>query len=191
MSKARTLELVAIALVSAAGLLLARSTAFEESASACPRPSRRPSPRLRDTRDAAGAPSLGGKARSPAQIPARGWWAVLKRTLIQFNDHRLMNEAGGVVFFVLLGLFPALAALVSLYGLFADPKTVADHLAMLSTVMPAGSMDILDDQLKTAHIERRQHAQLRGALRFRRVALELQPRHEVAVRRAERGLRRA
>jgi membrane protein len=53
-----------------------------------------------------------------------------------------------VVFFVLLGLFPALAALVSLYGLFADPKTVADHLAMLSTVMPAGSMDILDDQLK-------------------------------------------
>jgi membrane protein len=131
MSKARTLELLAIALVSAAGLVLARGIAPEPT----------PAP-------AAGTPPPGLRALSPAQIPARGWWAVLKRVVMQFNDHRLMNEAGSVVFFVLLGLFPALAALVSLYGLFADPKTVADHLAMLSTVMPAGSMDILDDQLK-------------------------------------------
>jgi membrane protein len=143
MSKARTLELVAIALVSAAGFLLARGadsvTAPADDA---------PAPRVRDRRDAAAAPIPAAKAHSPAQIPPRGWWAVTKRVLMQFNDHRLMYEAGSVVFFVLLGLFPALAALVSLYGLFADPKTVADHLAMLSTVMPAGSMDILDDQLK-------------------------------------------
>ncbi len=103
-------------------------------------------PRLRDMRDAAAAPGA-ATDDSPADIPARGWWAAAERMVEQFNDHRLMYEAGSVVFFVLLAIFPALAAMVSLYALFADPRTVASHLATLSSVMPSGSMDILDHEL--------------------------------------------
>jgi membrane protein len=149
----RTIDLLAIALVSAASLCLVRGAA-PESTGGVNDPGTGAARTGDDHADGAktapgadGEPAAGREARSPAEIPARGWWAVIKRVVTQFNDHRLMYEAGSVVFFVLLALFPALAALVSLYGLFADPKTVADHLAMLSTVMPAGSMDILSNQL--------------------------------------------
>jgi membrane protein len=48
----------------------------------------------------------------------------------------------------LLALFPALAAMVSLYGLYADPATVADHLSALTGLIPGGGMDIINDQIK-------------------------------------------
>ena len=153
MSKPWTIELVAVAVVFAAGALLVRGAAPESAGGIVdPRTGGARSgdfrtDNARTTPSAVSAPASGRGARSPAEIPALGWWSVLKRVVTQFNDHRLMYEAGSVVFFVLLALFPALAALVSLYGLFADPKTVADHLAMLSTVVPAGSMDILSSQL--------------------------------------------
>jgi membrane protein len=128
MSNRRTADFIAIALLSAGALMLARQPVAVQ-------------------RNAATAPDTGEPAGSPAEIPARGWWAVLKRIVRQFNEHRLMYEAASVIFFVLLAVFPALAALVSLYGFFADPKTMADHLTMLASVMPGGSMDILKEQM--------------------------------------------
>jgi membrane protein len=44
-------------------------------------------------------------------------------------------------------LFPALTALVSLYGLVSDPVSINTHLSLLSGVVPAGSVDILRDQV--------------------------------------------
>ncbi len=54
-----------------------------------------------------------------------------------------------MTFFALLAIFPALAALISLYGLFADPRTVANHLASLDGVMPGGGMDLLKEQVRS------------------------------------------
>jgi membrane protein len=145
MIKSRTFELVAIALLSGVGLMLARQPAgqsvLDHAHIDIPSLRNAPPPLPADSGN------TGQGAASPAEIPASGWWAAMKRVVMNFNDHRLMNEAGSVVFFVLLAIFPALAALISLYGLFADPKTVADHLAALSTIMPGGSMDILRDQM--------------------------------------------
>jgi membrane protein len=44
-------------------------------------------------------------------------------------------------------LFPAIAALVALYGLFADPTTIVTHLDSLSGVLPGGGIEILRDEL--------------------------------------------
>ena len=55
--------------------------------------------------------------------------------------------AAGVAFFSLLSLFPAVTALVSLYGLFADAGTMADHLATLAELMPPGAFDIVREQI--------------------------------------------
>ncbi|ONG44341.1 ribonuclease [Pseudoroseomonas deserti] len=90
----------------------------------------------------------GRRARSPAQIPARGWWSILKRTAIEANEDRVMTEAAGITFYALLSVFPALTALVSIYGLFADPATVATHLQQLAGFVPEGGLNILDEQLK-------------------------------------------
>lgn len=95
----------------------------------------------------------GRAADSPADIPAQGWWDVLKRTARKVSDNRLLTEAAGITFYTLLSLFPGLAALVSLYGLVADPVTIADHLSMLAGLIPAGGMDIITTQLRalTSH----------------------------------------
>ncbi|MBV9784395.1 MAG: YihY/virulence factor BrkB family protein [Acidisphaera sp.] len=94
-----------------------------------------------------GATSAGRDADSPSQIPARGWWAILKRVAGQFSDDRIMAEAAGIIFFALLAIFPAIAALVSLYGLFADPATVSDQLSAIAGFVPGGGMDIIKDQV--------------------------------------------
>jgi len=90
----------------------------------------------------------GADADSPGEIPARGWWQVLQRVVSQFIDHRLMSEAAGITFYILLALFPALAALVSLYGLFADPAIISQHLSQMQGIVPGGGMDLIDDQVK-------------------------------------------
>jgi membrane protein len=79
--------------------------------------------------------------------PAASWTAILKRTFAEFLDDRILALAAGVTYYVLLALFPALTALVSLYGLFADPATISQHLDSVSGLVPAGAIQIISDQL--------------------------------------------
>jgi membrane protein len=90
----------------------------------------------------------GRQANSPSEIPARGWWAILKRTANQVSEDRVMTEAAGITFYTLLALFPAIAALISIYGFFADPAAVAGHLSAVSGIVPGGGMQIIEEQVQ-------------------------------------------
>ncbi len=90
----------------------------------------------------------GREADSPAEVPAQGWKDILLRTYAEINDDRVTLIAAAVTYFLLLAIFPALTAFVSLYGLFTDPATVGEHLSALSKVVPEGGMAIIDEQLK-------------------------------------------
>src|SRR5205823_1815821 len=63
----------------------------------------------------------GRLATTPSEIPARGWKDILLRVYNNISEHRVVALAAGVTFYALLAIFPAIAALVSIYGLFADP----------------------------------------------------------------------
>jgi membrane protein len=63
------------------------------------------------------------------------------------SDDRILANAAAVSFYVLLALFPGIAALVSIYGLFADPGTIVSHLDSMSGVLPGGAVDVVRDQL--------------------------------------------
>jgi len=89
----------------------------------------------------------GRSARSPLRIPARGWKDIFWRTYTQIGDDRLLAVAAGAVFYMLLALFPAITALVSLYGLLADPATINDHLLLLQGVMPEAAIGIVKEQV--------------------------------------------
>ena len=102
-----------------------------------------------DAKREVGTSGAGSEANSPAQIPPRGWWDVLKRVYAGFNDDRLMTEAAGVTFYTLLAIFPAIATLVSLYGMVSDPVSVNDQLASLQGIVPGGGLDILTQQVKS------------------------------------------
>ena len=90
----------------------------------------------------------GRRAETPTEIPARGWKDIAWRVYEQFTQDRVMSEAAGVTYYALLALFPAIAALVSIYGLFADPGTIESNLNALSGVLPGGALEVVSDQVK-------------------------------------------
>lgn len=63
------------------------------------------------------------------------------------QDDRLVSVAAGVTFYLLLAMVPGIAALVSIYGLFADPGTMRDHLNSLSGLLPGGAVDVVGEQI--------------------------------------------
>ena len=89
----------------------------------------------------------GRLARTPLQIPLAGWKDILLRTYQQIDEDRLLATAAGVVFYGLLAIFPAITALVSSYGLFADPSTISANLQSLALMLPEGSFVIVQDQI--------------------------------------------
>ncbi|MBJ6123966.1 YihY/virulence factor BrkB family protein [Microvirga splendida] len=96
---------------------------------------------------AANEKGRGRSADTPTEIPSRGWKDILWRTYEEFGKDRVMSVAAGVTYYALLAIFPAIAALVSLYGLFADPATLQDHLNAMAGVLPGGALDIIREQV--------------------------------------------
>ena len=61
--------------------------------------------------------------------------------------HRVLAIAAGVTFYALLAIFPAIAAIVALYGLFADTHTIVTQLNSMAGVLPGGAIDVIGDQV--------------------------------------------
>ena len=97
--------------------------------------------------DQAPLPRIPGAPESPWELSRASWIAVFKRVIREFSVDRVTSVAGGVTFFGLLALFPAITALVSIYGLLADPSTIADSLTMLDRVLPAGAIELIAGQI--------------------------------------------
>jgi membrane protein len=58
-----------------------------------------------------------------------------------------MLVAAGVTFYCLLAIFPAIAALVAIYGFFSDPASISSQVDKLSGVMPGGALDVIRNQM--------------------------------------------
>ncbi|MDM7954820.1 YihY/virulence factor BrkB family protein [Blastomonas sp.] len=89
----------------------------------------------------------GAAAHSPLQMPRSAWWAIFKRVYVMNGVHNLALLAAGVAFFAFLAFVPLIAVVVLLYGLIADPATVASSLDLLTDVAPAEVLTILREQL--------------------------------------------
>jgi membrane protein len=89
----------------------------------------------------------GRKAEKPHQIPASGWRDIALRVKDEQKKDNLSIVAAGVAFYSLLAIFPALAALVSIYGLVADPAELQRHIATVGRLLPPDAFRILDQQL--------------------------------------------
>src|SRR5450755_3088503 len=92
-------------------------------------------------------PGRGRFSSNPLQIPWAGWKDILWRTYLRSDEDRLLATAAGVVFFGLLAVFPAITALVSCYGLFANASTIGANLQTLALMLPEGSFQIVQDQI--------------------------------------------
>ncbi|MFE6401028.1 YihY/virulence factor BrkB family protein [Streptomyces alboflavus] len=83
----------------------------------------------------------------PTELPARSWWAVLRRTGKEFLDDELADRAAALTYYGVLSLFPALLVLVSLLGVIGQSatRTVLDNLQQLA---PGAVRDLLGDAVR-------------------------------------------
>src|SRR3954466_12105368 len=88
-------------------------------------------------------------AEKPTEIPWRGWKQIVKRAWAENKADNMPIIGGGVAFFAFLSIFPALIALISIYGLVASPASVAKQVESLSTQLPNSAADLIGKQLKS------------------------------------------
>jgi membrane protein len=96
----------------------------------------------------------GGEAERPTGIPLRGWLQIAKRGWKEAKADQLPLLAAGVAFYAFLGIFPALIAVVSIYGLFADPSTIGNQLNSLTATLPDQAKHVITDQVSTLASQR-------------------------------------
>jgi membrane protein len=87
-------------------------------------------------------------AEKPTDIPLKGWKQIVKRAWAENSADNMPIIAGGVAFFGFLSIFPALIAMISLYGLVASPATVARQVEDLSAQLPESAATLIETQLK-------------------------------------------
>jgi membrane protein len=66
--------------------------------------------------------------QAPTELPARGWFAALKRVGPRLKELNIPLLASGVAFWAMLSIFPAMLALIAIYGLVADPNQVGQQV---------------------------------------------------------------
>jgi membrane protein len=75
----------------------------------------------------------------PTDLPGRSWWAILKRTVKEFQDDNLTDWAAALTYYGVMSLFPMLVVLVALLGLVGQESTIA---TMTDSLRAAGLNDV-------------------------------------------------
>ncbi len=89
----------------------------------------------------------GYRAESPREIPKSGWKDVFTRVKNQLSTDNIDIVSAGVAFYFFLAVFPAIAALVSIYGLVTDPGQVEQQMNQLTAVLPEQAHQMLSERL--------------------------------------------
>ena len=90
----------------------------------------------------------GRDAERPRDIPKAGWRDILLRSKDEMARDHVSMIAAGVAFYGLLALFPAIAALISLWGLAFDPQAIEQQIEKLSGALPQQASEIIKEQAK-------------------------------------------
>jgi membrane protein len=91
----------------------------------------------------------GRTATHPSEIPKRGWRDIGARVWQNLGRDNTSLVSAGIGLHALLAAFPALAVLVSLYGMFASPADVARDLQPFLGVLPGDAAKLITDQLQS------------------------------------------
>ncbi|MCS2609621.1 YihY/virulence factor BrkB family protein [Halomonas dongshanensis] len=88
----------------------------------------------------------GRRAKTPREIPARGWRDIAWRVFKEMQEDHITILSSGVAFYALLALFPAIGAVISLAGLLFDPFEAAVQVRELVRFMPPEAAGLIDQQ---------------------------------------------
>lgn len=77
------------------------------------------------------------------------WTALAKAVKARMDDHNLTLVAAGVAFYSFLAFIPALVAVVSLYGLVANPADVTRQVDDLAGALPDEARAFMTSQIQS------------------------------------------
>jgi membrane protein len=83
----------------------------------------------------------------PSAMPRPGSAQILADVWADIDRDHVSIMAAGVAFYTMLSIFPGMSALISIYGLIADPTVIERQVAVLSEVLPQDVLRLLSDQL--------------------------------------------
>jgi membrane protein len=92
----------------------------------------------------------GHRASTPWQMPREAWKDIAARTYKRTWDDNIGLVAAGVAFYGFFALLSLLGAVVMIYGLVAEPRTVIAHMQNLTTILPNDIAVLIGQQLMTA-----------------------------------------
>ncbi len=93
-----------------------------------------------------GETSRPGASDQPTQHPP-GVMGVGRAVFDRFGRDNISLVAAGVAFYVMLSIFPALAAMVSLYALVGNPADVASRISDYGNLLPPEALKLITDGL--------------------------------------------
>jgi len=78
------------------------------------------------------------------ELRAASWWAVLRRTVAEFNNDALSDRAAALTYYSIQSIFPALLVLVSLLGVIGRSATTT-ILENLQHLTPSSARDVVSN----------------------------------------------
>jgi membrane protein len=82
--------------------------------------------------------------------PQRSRWPrMLANVWTELGRDHVSVMAAGVAFYGFLAMFPSMSALISIYGLIADPSVIGEQMAALQGVLPRAAIRLISTQLHT------------------------------------------
>jgi membrane protein len=90
----------------------------------------------------------GREAERPQDIPKPGWRDILWRTKAEITDDHVSMIAASIAFYALLAIFPAIAAMISIWGLLFDPQQIAQQIESVTGALPEGAAGIINGQVE-------------------------------------------
>lgn len=94
----------------------------------------------------------GRQAKSPKDIPAKGWRDIFLRVKKQIGKDNLSIVSAGVAFYSFLALFPALIATIMIYGLIVSPTKVQEQLPISTSLSSLRLQPALADGLSCSFL---------------------------------------
>lgn len=84
----------------------------------------------------------------PTKIPFSGWKKIFFIIKNKIDENDLGIVSAGVAFYAFLAIFPAVMALVSIYGLAVSPAQIENQLTQLGSMIPDEAFSIVQERLE-------------------------------------------
>jgi membrane protein len=91
----------------------------------------------------------GRAARRPGEIPKRGYKDIVFRVKEEVKQDHVAIISAGVAFYGVLALFPAMLAVISIYGLVTSPAEAAREITKVASILPSEATVLLKKQVTT------------------------------------------